>query len=179
MDTQGRKRQHNKPDFDCVGILGSGTMGSGIALSALLANLKVVLYDLESAYLDRAAEYIEGHLRKKQRLISMKYLQMTTSLDSLNGCGYIIEAVPEELTIKQDLFSRLSKICPPPSVLATNTSTLSVTAIGSAAQNPARVAGMHFFNPAPVMPLVEIVRGALTSQETMDALIQLGKKLGK
>lgn len=179
VDTQGRIQQQNKPDFNCIGIIGSGTMGSGIALAALLADLKVVLYDIESSYLNQAVEYVERHLSKRQRLISIKYLQVTTRLDTLNRCGYVIEAAPEELTIKQDLFSELSNICPPPSILATNTSTLSVTAIGSAVQDPVRFAGMHFFNPAPVMPLIEIVRGALTSQETVEALIRLGNKLGK
>jgi 3-hydroxybutyryl-CoA dehydrogenase len=165
--------------FDRVGVIGAGTMGSGIALTVLMADLKVVLYDLDEQVLERAREYIQKHLERKQRGISFKYLTTTTSLDDLKGCGYVIEAAPENLSLKQDLFSRLGNLCPPPTILATNTSTLPVTAIAAAAESPQRAAGMHFFNPAPVMPLIEIIQGAATDPETVQSLSSLARKMGK
>lgn len=173
MLSQGKSSQ------DTLGVIGAGTMGSGIALAALLADLRVVLYDLEPSMLEKAREYIRQHLERKQRGISFKYLKTTTSFESISGCGYIIEAAPESLPLKQELFTHLDGICAPDAILATNTSTLPVTAIASAAERPERVAGMHFFNPAPVMPLVEVVQGARTASSTVEALVELANKMGK
>lgn len=154
-------------------------MGSGIALAALLENIKVVLYDVDASIMDRANRYIEDHLNRKRRAINIQYLKTTMDLADVQHCGIVIEAIPEDLSLKQTLFERLDKICPPPAILATNTSTLPVTAIAAAANNPGRAGGMHFFNPAPVMPLVEVVRGAQTSPETIQYLISLSEKMGK
>jgi 3-hydroxybutyryl-CoA dehydrogenase len=162
-----------------IGVIGAGTMGSGIALAALLADHQVVLYDLVEAGLERAQEYIRKHLERKHRAISIKYLTLTSNLQDLRGCGFVIEAAPEVLDLKEKLFAELSQICPPPAILATNTSTLPVTAIGAAVEAPERFGGMHFFNPAPVMPLVEIIRGAATAPETAEALANLAVALGK
>jgi 3-hydroxybutyryl-CoA dehydrogenase len=162
-----------------IGIIGAGTMGSGIALAALLADLRVVLYDVDLGVIEKAKEYIENHLHKKQRAINIKYLHTTQNLEDLSGCGYVIEAAPEKLPLKQDLFAKLDEICPPPAILATNTSTLAVTAIAAACREPARVGGMHFFNPAPVMPLVEVISGAATHPDTVKALTKLAEKMGK
>jgi 3-hydroxybutyryl-CoA dehydrogenase len=165
--------------MDRIGIVGGGTMGSGIALAALLADLQVSLYDVSGEMLEKARSYIESHLERKRRAISIKYLKLTSSLADLGGCQVLIEAAPEDLPLKLDLFARLEGICPPPAILATNTSTLSVTAIAAGTRSPERVVGMHFFNPAPVLPLVEVIRGARTSTETVQAITRLAEKMGK
>jgi 3-hydroxybutyryl-CoA dehydrogenase len=162
-----------------LGVAGAGAMGSGIALVALLAGYKVSLYDINPDVQQKALDYIRTQLEKRKRLLDLEHLSQTTRLEDLRGASAVIEAAPEDLSVKQDLFARLSEICPPPAVLATNTSTLSVTEIASAAIDPSRVAGMHFFNPAPVMPLVEVVSGAQTSPEVVRLLINLATKMGK
>jgi 3-hydroxybutyryl-CoA dehydrogenase len=171
--------KNTAPDSSQIGVIGSGTMGSGIALTALMSDIKVILYDVESSMLERAKHYIEEHLNHKKRAINIKYLSVTQSFEDLSGAGFIIEAVPESLPLKQELFNRLDAICPPNVVLATNTSTLPVTAIASAASHADRVAGMHFFNPAPIMSLVEVVRGAQTSEATLNTTCALAHKMGK
>ena len=162
-----------------LGVAGAGAMGSGIALAALLTDLPVVLYEVAPPVLERAREYIETHLNRKRKAINFKYLTPTSHLEDLAGCPVVIEAIPEDLGLKRELFTRLDGICPPPAILATNTSTLPVTAIAAAVGMPERVAGMHFFNPAPVLPLVEIVRGARSSERTIQALVRLAEHLGK
>jgi 3-hydroxybutyryl-CoA dehydrogenase len=162
-----------------IGVVGAGTMGSGIALAALYADLHVTLYDVSQEMIDKAKEYIEYHLNRKRKAINIKYLRLTKQLEDLRGSQVAIEAIPEDLSLKQELFSRLDQICPPPAILATNTSTLPVTSIAAQVHRPERVAGMHFFNPAPVLPLVEIVRGARTAPETIKTLVSLGEKMGK
>lgn len=160
-----------------IGIVGAGTMGSGIALAALYAGESVALCDSSLQALDRAKDYLTRFLTKKGQIDSLDHLTLTAQIDDLTGCEIVIEAVIEDLAIKKDLFARLSAITP--AILATNTSSLPVTAIAAAASHPERVAGMHFFNPAAVMPLVEIVRAAHTSQETLDALTDLARRMGK
>jgi 3-hydroxybutyryl-CoA dehydrogenase len=162
-----------------LGVLGGGTMGSGIALTALQANMIVSLYDVSEEMLAQARAYIETHLARKGKQLNLRNLNLTTKLEELGGAGVVIEAIPEDLALKQSLFARLDEICPPPAILATNTSTLAVTAIASAVKSPERVAGMHFFNPAPVLPLVEIVRGAATAGDTIKTLLSLAEMLGK
>ncbi|HEX6303163.1 MAG TPA: 3-hydroxyacyl-CoA dehydrogenase NAD-binding domain-containing protein, partial [Anaerolineales bacterium] len=162
-----------------IGVVGAGTMGSGIALTALLADLRVTLYDISATVLGQAFEYIEHHLNRKRKAINIKYLTLTQRLEDLNGSQVVIEAIPEQIDLKLETFSKLDPICPPPAILATNTSTLSVTAIAAAVTEPGRVAGMHFFNPAPILPLVEVIRGARTAAETIDFLERLAKNLGK
>ena len=129
--------------------------------------------------MERAKEYIQGHLQRKNQEIRLKNLSLTTDLEELGGAGVIIEAIPEDLTLKQNLFGRLDEICPPPTVLASNTSTLPLTALAAATRNPERVAGMHFFNPAPVLPLVEVVRAAQSGHSAIQDLVDLANILGK
>ncbi|HJW90744.1 MAG TPA: 3-hydroxyacyl-CoA dehydrogenase NAD-binding domain-containing protein [Anaerolineales bacterium] len=162
-----------------LGVAGAGTMGRGIALAALLADLPAVLYDVSGEVLSSARDYIETHLNRKRKAINLKYLQLTSTLEAFAGCEVVVEAIPEQLALKQALFSRLEAICPPPAILATNTSTLSVTAIAAAVAAPERVAGMHFFNPAPVLPLVEVIRAARTAPEAVETLVRLAERLGK
>lgn len=162
-----------------IGVLGAGTMGSGIALTALRAGHTVALSDISQQALDQAQQYIHHHLERKGAAADAERLTLSTELQSLSGCQIVIEAALEELEAKRQLFGELDQICPPPAILASNTSTLSITAIAAATQSPERVAGMHFFNPAPVMQLVEIARGAATAQATVEALVKLAEGMGK
>lgn len=162
-----------------VGVVGAGTMGSGIAQALLQAGIPVTLYDISPEILERARSNIEKHLRRKGQEANLRRLDLTSELENLCNARIVIEAAPEDLDLKVDLFKKLDSLCPPPAIVATNTSTLPVTAIAAASAFPERVAGMHFFNPAPVLPLVEVVRGAQSSGETVQSLVQLAEKLGK
>jgi 3-hydroxybutyryl-CoA dehydrogenase len=162
-----------------IAVAGAGTMGSGIALAALLADIPVTLFDISPEMLDRASAYIQSYLERKNKAQNLVYLTQTVQLEELVGANVVIEAIPEDLKLKQDLFRRLDGICPPPAILATNTSTLPVTTIAAATAHPGRVAGMHFFNPAPVLPLVEVVPAAQSRPETVQTLLTLAEKLGK
>lgn len=162
-----------------IGVLGAGTMGAGIALTALRSGESVVLSDVSPEALDRAQDYIHKQLERKGQQGRADDLTCTTELSPLAGCGVVIEAALEELKLKQRLFAELDRLCPPPAILVSNTSTLSITALAAATETPERVAGMHFFNPAPVMALVEVARGAATAPDTIDALVQLAERWGK
>jgi len=162
-----------------IGVLGAGTMGSGIALSVLLADMPVILYDVSEDILAKARVYVESHLERKGKGANRDYLQITGNLEDMKNGDVLIEAVPENLLLKQELLASLEKTCRPSAIFATNTSTLPVTAIAAAVNTPERVAGMHFFNPAPVMPLVEIIQGAQTHVNTVQSLVALTNKLGK
>jgi 3-hydroxybutyryl-CoA dehydrogenase len=141
-----------------IGVIGAGTMGSGIALVALYAGAQVVLQDTAQPVLDKAADYIKKFLEKKGQGDRFANVKFTQQLEELSDAGVVIEAAPEQLELKRELFRKLEATCAPDAILATNTSTLSVTAVAAAIQRPGRVAGMHFFNPAPLLPLVEVVR---------------------
>lgn len=154
-------------------------MGSGIALVALYAGCEVYLQDVSAQMLDKAAAYIRGFLEKKDQVDRLKKLHVANSLDAFVPVDVAIEAALEQIEIKSEIFRKLEAACSPTAILATNTSTLSVTSIAAATQRPERVAGLHFFNPAPVLPLVEVVRAARTSQETIDRLVGLTGALGK
>lgn len=162
-----------------IGIIGAGTMGAGIALSALYAGAEVYVQDAYPQVLDKAKEYIGKFLEKKQQSDRLKKLHLTSNLEDFANVQVVIEAAPEQLALKKELFAKLDAICSPSAILASNTSTLSVTAIAAGTAHPERVAGMHFFNPAPVLPLVEVVRAAQTSAETVQALVDLALALGK
>jgi len=162
-----------------LGIVGAGTMGSGIALAALYAHLPVVMVDVSVAVLDRGLGYLRHHLERKGQLEALGDLRTASTLDALSACDVIIEAVPEDLELKRRVFGDLQANCRADCVLATNTSTLSVTAIGVALDEPRRAVGMHFFNPAAVMPLVEIIRTGQTSDSTIERTVDLARRLGK
>jgi 3-hydroxybutyryl-CoA dehydrogenase len=162
-----------------LGVVGAGTMGSGIALAALYTHMTVTLYDISLEMLEQAESYFKEYLKRKGKLANLRNLQMTDDLENMRGAGVVIEAVPEDLDLKKEIFSRLDEICPPPAILATNTSTLAVSAIAAATQSPQRVAGLHFFNPAPVLPLVEIIRAAWTNADSIQSLGNLANLLGK
>ena len=171
-----------------VGIVGLGAMGSGIAQLCVEAGFdtvgREVTADLGERARDRIGHFLtrkveKGQLDQGARDDAMKRLTLTTELTGLADCDLVIEAIVEELRPKQELFAELERICRPDAVLATNTSALSVTEIASATSSPERVVGMHFFNPAPLMPLVEIVRAELSSDAAFDTAYALGEKLGK
>ncbi len=154
-------------------------MGSGIALAALRAGIRTTLYDIDEAGLQKAGAYIKKHLERKGQDELFAHLHTTTQLDGCRDAEVVIEAVPESLELKRTLFTELESIVRPDTLLASNTSTLSITEIASATGCADRIAGMHFFNPAPVMPLVELIRGARTSESTILTLRALATQLGK
>ena len=171
-----------------VGVVGLGTMGAGIAQVCLQAGVEVVGRDVAPELGERARGRIDHYLSRgveKGRLTqdakdeALANLTLTTELADLGNCQLVIEAAFEDLGVKRELFGELDRIAPAPAILATNTSALSVTQIADATQTPERVVGLHFFNPAPVLPLVEVVRTAHTSDEAFDAAYQFAQRIGK
>jgi 3-hydroxybutyryl-CoA dehydrogenase len=167
-----------------IGVVGLGTMGAGIAQLAIEAGLETVgrevTDELGERGRDRIAHFLSRKVEKGQLdSFDMGLLALTTDLSGLADCDVVVEAIVEELEAKRELFAALERVCRPDAVLATNTSALSVTEIAGATSTPERVAGMHFFNPAPLMPLVEIVRAERTSDEAFETLFALGERLGK
>ena len=171
-----------------VGVVGLGTMGAGIAQVCLQAGLEVVGREVAPELGERARGTIDHYLSRgveKERLTqgekdaALGRLQLTTELGDLAGCQLVIEAAFEDLDVKRELFAELDRLLPPPAILATNTSALSVTQIADATAMPERVVGLHFFNPAPVLPLVEVVRAAHTSDEAFDAAFAFAQRIGK
>lgn len=175
--------------INTIGVIGSGTMGAGIAQVVALAGLKAILYDLNGDVLDKAARRIgqsveKAVLKAKAPAGAVNMLRTNLSLTTdlsvvAEQAELIIEAVPEDMLLKQDLFANLDKLAPSETCFATNTSSLSVTALAGITKRPERVAGMHFFNPVPQMKLVEVIQGRNTAPELVDALCDLARKLGK
>jgi 3-hydroxybutyryl-CoA dehydrogenase len=171
-----------------VGVVGLGTMGAGIAQVCLQAGFEVVGCEMQPDLGERARGTIDHYLSRgveKERLTqdekdaALGRLTLTTELADLADCQLVIEAAFEDLEVKRELFGELDRLVSPPAILATNTSALSVTQIADATQAPERVVGMHFFNPAPVLPLVEVVRTAHTSDEAFDTAFAFAQRLGK
>jgi len=167
-----------------VGVVGLGTMGAGIAQLCVEAGIETVgrevTADLGERACDRIGHFLTRKVEKGQiESFDLALLTTTTELADFADCDLVIEAIVEELGPKRELFAELERICRRDAVLATNTSALSVTEIAAATSTPARIVGMHFFNPAPLMPLVEIVRAELTADAAFDTAFALGEKLGK
>jgi len=171
-----------------VGVVGLGAMGAGIAQLAIEAGYETigreVTDELGEAARARVAHFLQrkvdkGQLDADARAAALARLTVTTDLADLAGCDLVVEAIVEELQAKLTLFSELEGIVVPDAILATNTSALSVTEIASATTRPERVVGMHFFNPAPLMPLVEIVRAELSSDDAVEAAFAVGERMGK
>jgi 3-hydroxybutyryl-CoA dehydrogenase len=167
-----------------IGVVGLGAMGAGIAQLSVEAGFdtvgREVSLELAEAARDRIAHFLTRKVEKGQiESFDIAKLELTIDLSDLADCDVVIEAIVEELAVKQALFTELERGCRPDAVLATNTSALSVTEIASATATPERVVGMHFFNPAPLMPLVEIVRGELSSDAAFETAFELGGRLGK
>ena len=176
------------PEIRRVGVVGLGTMGAGIAQIAVQAGDDTVGREVSDElaqrgratierYLGRAVE--KGRMTPDERDAALGRLTLTTELDDLADCELVIEAVLEELTLKREVFAELDRICSPEAVLASNTSALSVREIAEATQWPERVVGMHFFNPAPVLPLVEIVRAPESSDAAVRTAYEWAERVGK
>ena len=176
------------PEIRTIGVVGLGAMGAGIAQLTVEAGYETVGRETSDELGEAARGRIEHFLQRKvdkgalsaeAREAALDRLSLTTDLDALAGCDLVIEAIVEDLAAKLALFGKLERIVRDEAILATNTSALSVTEIASAVSTPERVVGMHFFNPAPLMPLVEIVQGELSSNEAVDAAYAVGEQLGK
>jgi 3-hydroxybutyryl-CoA dehydrogenase len=171
-----------------VGVLGCGQMGSGIAQVAALGGFEVLARDLDQAQLERGRQSISGSLGKfvekgklsaEARDAALGRLRFTTELEQLGSCDLIIEAVTEDLELKNRQWTALDKVCPPAVLFASNTSSLSIMAMAAVTRRPDRFLGLHFFNPVPLMPLVEVVRSVATSSETLEAGLAFVRRLGK
>ncbi|MET0560736.1 MAG: 3-hydroxyacyl-CoA dehydrogenase family protein [Gaiellaceae bacterium] len=176
------------PEIRRVGVVGLGAMGAGIAQLAIEAGYvavgREVSDELGSAARDRIAHFLQRKVDKErmtaaERGAALDRLSLTTELTDLCDCDLVIEAIVENLGAKLELFGALEGIVRPDAILATNTSALSVTEIAAGVSTPERVVGMHFFNPAPLMPLVEIVRAELSADDAVEAAFGVGERLGK
>jgi 3-hydroxybutyryl-CoA dehydrogenase len=171
-----------------VGVLGTGQMGSGIAQAAAVAGYPTVARDVETGLLAKGERAIQQSLDKlvekaklaaADRDAALARLTFTVHLQDLAGCDLIIEAVTESLALKTELWRALDPLCPPGTIFASNTSSLSIGAMAAATERPDRFIGLHFFNPVPLMPLVEVVRAISTSRETFETAEAFARRLGK
>lgn len=171
-----------------VGVVGAGQMGNGIAHVFALHNYNVILYDVSQNQLDKALKIIEENLRRqaKKAIIdesqinsTLKNIKSTTNLNDVSEVEFCIEASPENESLKLELFSKLDSIIKKGSIIASNTSSISITKLGFQTKRPDKVIGMHFMNPVPVMELVEVIRGIVTSEETYNTVLDLARDLGK
>ncbi|GHC94233.1 hypothetical protein GCM10007079_44530 [Nocardiopsis terrae] len=175
-------------EFDKVGVVGLGTMGAGIAEVFARAGFNVVGVEIDQAALDRGRGHVDkslsravskGKLTEEERAAIDARLTFSTSREELADADFVVEAVPERMDIKRDVFGDLDRICAPGTILATNTSSLSVTEIAALTDRPEKVVGLHFFNPAPVMKLAEVITTVSTSAETTDIVTEVAKRIGK
>ncbi|GIN97102.1 3-hydroxybutyryl-CoA dehydrogenase [Siminovitchia terrae] len=171
-----------------IGVVGAGSMGAGIANLAAMNGFDVILRDIEDRFLDKALSRIDrfmsksverGKLTEEQKQAALSHIKTTKNLEDFKEADVVIEAVIEDMELKKEVFSQLDEIVGEDVILATNTSSMSITEIASATKRPERVAGMHFFNPAQLMKLVEVVRGYGTSDETVEELKALSGRLNK
>jgi 3-hydroxybutyryl-CoA dehydrogenase len=171
-----------------VGVVGAGTMGNGIAHVFARSGYQVVLCDIEQRYLDRALETIgknlereaaKGKIAAADKTAAMERIQAVVDRGKLADCDFIVEAATEKLDVKAQLFRDLDRICRPGIILSSNTSSISITKLAALTNRPEKVIGMHFFNPVPVMKLVEVIRGLATSGDTFETVRSLATKLEK
>lgn len=166
-------------DDGCVGIVGAGTMGAGIALLFAMKGSPVVLVDKSREALVAALPRIREHTPEELLDTVEKNLKTTTELSILSGCGLVIEAVFEDASVKKEVLAEIGRVCPKETVIATNTSSISIEELSEALPHPERFAGMHFMNPPKVMKLVEVVAGKRTSSETVEKIVAAATALGK
>jgi 3-hydroxybutyryl-CoA dehydrogenase len=171
-----------------IGVVGAGTMGGGIAQVAARAGYAVVLRDVKEEFLRRGMEAVSKSLQRdvdKERLKEeekraiMGRIHTATEMSALADAELVVEAVTEDVSVKRDVFRQLDELTRPDAILASNTSSISITKLGAATSRPGKVIGMHFMNPVTVMKLVEIIRGIATSDETYNAVHELTLKLEK
>jgi 3-hydroxybutyryl-CoA dehydrogenase len=171
-----------------IGVVGAGTMGSGIAQVASQIGLEVVMRDVQESFVDKGLKSIDkflaksvekGKLQAPEKGKIMGRIKGTTKMADLKDVDYVVEAVIEDLNLKKQVFKELDELCRPEVILSSNTSSMSITEIAAATKRQDRVCGMHFFNPVPLMKLVEIIRGFATSDQTVAVSTELAKKMGK
>lgn len=171
-----------------VFVLGAGTMGAGIVQAFAQKGYEVIVRDIKDEFVQRGIAGIDksltrlvskGKMTEEVKEEILGRISGTTDMNMAADCDLVVEAAVENMKIKKEIFAELDKICKPETILASNTSSLSITEVASATSRPEKVIGMHFFNPAPVMKLVEIIRGIATSQETFDAVKELSLAIGK
>lgn len=174
--------------IETIAVIGAGTMGNGIAHAAARSGLKVILHDLEERFLERAVstiarnldrEVAKGRITADDKAAALSRILSTTGNAALSAADFVIEAAVENIETKKKIFQAMDTIARPGVILASNTSSISITKIASTTARPDRIIGMHFMNPVPVMTLVEIVRGLATSDETYKTTAQLAESLGK
>ena len=175
-------------DIQTIGIIGAGTMGNGIAHTAARSGFKVILHDIAESFLDRAVstiaknlerEVAKGRITANDKNAVLSRISAVTQNSALSEADFVIEAVIEDIETKLRVFEGMDRIARPGVILASNTSSISITKIASKTKRPDKVIGMHFMNPVPVMPLVEVVRGFATSDETYRMTKELAESLGK
>lgn len=175
-------------ELHSVGVVGAGTMGNGIAQTAAAAGFQVVLYDASEPAMENAMAAISKRLAKSVRTgkvteeegdALLGRIRPSTDIRQFSGIPYVIEAATETMEVKKSIFRELARVCDPDAVLATNTSGLSITEIASVTSHPDRVVGTHFFNPVPVMKLVEVIRGVQTSSDTVETATAVCTRMGK
>jgi 3-hydroxybutyryl-CoA dehydrogenase len=178
----------HKGDIKTIGVIGAGQMGRGISQVCATAGYEVFLLDVAEQVLENALKKMRigieraverGSLSSDEARHIVARIHPKAAFNSLRDAQLVIEAVPEDLSLKRDVFVQLGRIVPPATILASNTSSISITKLGAASGRPDRVVGLHFMNPAPVMQLVEVVHGKDTSECTMDLVLELVKRLGK
>lgn len=171
-----------------IGVVGAGTMGHGIVLVSARSGFEVIMRDINDELVQRGIGMIDrflnrscekGKLTEDEKTETLERIHGTVRLEDLQECDIVIEAVVENLDLKKDIFMQLDGICPPRTILASNTSTIPITEMAAFSGRPERFIGMHFMNPVPVMKLVEVIRGLATSDETTEAVIALTKRLEK
>lgn len=169
-------------------VLGAGTMGAGIVQAFAQKGCEVIVRDIKEEFVDRGIAGItkglekqvaKGKMTEEDKDAILSRISGTTDMNLAADCDLVVEAAIENMKIKKEIFAELDAICKPEAILASNTSSLSITEVASATKRPDKVIGMHFFNPAPIMKLVEIIRGIATSQETFDAVKELSVAIGK
>jgi 3-hydroxybutyryl-CoA dehydrogenase len=173
---------------EIIGVVGAGTMGNGIAQVAARAGYAVIMRDVSDEFLQRGLAAIDKSLQRdvdKQRLDAagkqsiVERISTTTELDAFSEAAFVIEAVTENLAVKTEVFKELDRITPPHAILASNTSSISITKLAAATGRPDKVIGMHFMNPVPIMKLVEVIRGIATSDESYERVRVLAEKMDK
>ncbi len=173
---------------EIIGVIGAGTMGNGIAQTAAGAGFDVVMCDVTAEFVERGVANISKSLDRfvkketmteEQKAEVLGRIKTTTELDGLKDCSLIVEAAPENFDLKKQIFEILDAITGPDTILSSNTSSISITKIAAVTKRPDKVIGMHFFNPVPLMKLVEVIRGIATSDETYAKVKALSEKLGK
>ena len=173
---------------EIIGVVGAGTMGNGIAQTAARAGYEVVMRDVKEEFLERGMKAIDKslqrdvdkeRLREEEKRAVVGRIRTTTDLSELSGASFVIEAITESLEAKREVFRALDGVANRECVLASNTSSISITKLGAATARPDKVIGMHFMNPVPVMKLVEVIRGIATSDDTWARTRELSEKMGK